>query len=132
MRRDEAVECIALMQAAFPNPEIPPSSVEVWAAELQIIPDKNDVFAAIRLLTANPPRGRIIHISDVMREGEIQWADRVERESRQQRMLPSGEEGRYCTFEEYLRSRPEMRDRLKKVGMFSEIVRKAESGELHA
>lgn len=126
------MECIALLQAAFPNPEIPPSSVEVWQTELQIIPDKNDVFAAIRLLTTNPPRGRIIHISDVMREGEIQWADRVERETRQQRMLPSGEESRFCTFEEYLRDRPEMRERLKKVGMFAEIVDRAEGGELFA
>ena len=99
---------------------------------MQIIPDKQDVFTAIRLLTKNPPRGRMIHVSDVMREGEFQWADRVEREGRQQKMLPDADEGRYCSFEEYLRSRPEMRDRLKKVGMFAEIVARAEGGESFA
>ncbi len=123
---------MAMMQARFPSPEISPSTVVAWALELEIFPEPADVEAALSLIVKSPPERRPIHISDVTKQAERIWADRVEREQRQQSMLPGPEDGRFCSFEEYLRSRPEMRDRLKKVGMFSEIVSRAESGETFA
>ena len=127
MRHDQAIACMAMMQARFPNPEIPPSSVTAWALELEIFPEPADVEAALSLLVKNPPERRPIHISDVTKQAERIWWQRVEDEQKQQRLLPGPPDTRFCTFEEYLRQRPEMRDRLKKVGMFAEIVTRAEA-----
>jgi hypothetical protein len=107
----QAKTVIAALSAAFPREPMPPSSVQVWASELEPVA-LVDAQAAVQLaavtLDRMPSLHQLLGLADDMRRVRV-----VQDSEGFGLPAPSGP---YMTFRQFLKANPDMAARVKAIG----------------
>ena len=121
MKTSEAQALVAMLQAYYPGAAkaLPDSTVSLWADALTKY-ELGDGSEAMHLIAS--------HGSYLPALAEIEAAIRSCRDARMLRespkALPSEE---FCSFEEFLRGDPEARERVRKLGIWRDVLERSEA-----
>lgn len=125
MKASEARAQIALLQAYYPGAgrELPNSTVTLWAGALEPH-DIGDVSQAVQQLVLRS--SWMPSLADLEAEiAEIRDA-RLMLEVGEALALPPAAEERFCSFEDFLRTHPEERERVRRLGIWRDVLERSE------
>jgi hypothetical protein len=122
VNKPQAKAVIGMLSAAFPREPMPDSSLEMWSAallECDMTDAKNAVELAALTMDRMPSLHQLVEFCEDIRRQRIQDEAKA---------LPEEHTSfGFMTFGEWLKTRPDMHDRVKRLGpVFAKLVQGAQ------
>jgi len=119
VKHSEAARLVAVLSAYWPGTDIREETAQLWERELVGFEIEDGMDAARQLGRSGRFMPSLGEFSDAIIECRN---ERLVRE-RAARALPPGQDTSCCTFGEFLRDRPDMRVRVKRLGLEAMVSR---------
>lgn len=123
MRESDAARIVSMLAAYFPGRTMAEESAQLWEREIVEFDQRDGINAARELGAMSKFMPSLAEFADAIRE------ERNRRVISETLALPEVPAGLvvFCTMEQFLRDRPDMQERVRKLGIWRDTLERAVS-----